>query len=140
MFAFLIPLGLVIGGGIAYHLALRSAADASPWAILTPAYGLAFLACAGLWWRTGAVARLPTKGMFGVAAVLALALVAIEGGYLWAYRSGLAMSNATAVTNTVVIVALAVVGVVMLGETLSLVRASGLAIAAAGVWLVARGG
>ena len=139
MFALVIPLGLIIGGGVTYHLALRAATGSSPWAVLTPAYGLAFLVCAGLWARAGHAVALPARGALAVAGVLALSLVAIEGGYLLVYRSGWAMSNATALTNTVVVGALAVVGVVMLGERLDGVRAVGLAIAAAGVWLVVRG-
>jgi drug/metabolite transporter (DMT)-like permease len=70
-----------------------------------------------------------------VAAVLAVALIAIEGGYLWAYRSGVAMSHATALTNTAVIAALAVLGALLLGESLTQIRAIGLVIAALGVWL-----
>lgn len=139
MFALVLPLALVIGGGIAYHLALRSAASVSPWSILTPAYGLAFLLCAALWWRSGKVTVAVPPSVWGVAGVLALALVAIEGGYLWAYRSGVAMSNATALTNTAVIAVLAVIGVAVLGESWSAGRAAGLSAAVAGVWLVVRG-
>jgi drug/metabolite transporter (DMT)-like permease len=139
MFPLVLPLALVIGGGVAYHLALRAAAAASPWAILTPAYGLAFLVCGGLWWRSGRAAAVLPGSALAVAAVLAVALIAIEGGYLWAYRSGVAMSHATALTNTAVIAALAVLGVVVLGESLTASRGLGLAIAAAGVWLVTRG-
>ncbi|MBK9033102.1 MAG: hypothetical protein IPL61_17840 [Myxococcales bacterium] len=139
MFALVIPIGLIIGGGVAYHLAIRAAAGASPWAVLTPAYGLAFLVCAGLWARAGHALAVPARGVLAVAGVLALSLVAIEGGYFLAYRSGWAMSNATALTNTVIVAALAVVGVVMLGERLNGLRAIGLVIAAVGVWMVVRG-
>ena len=139
MFALVVPLVLIIGGGVAYHLAIRASSGATPWAVLTPAYGLAFLVCALLWLRGKQPVAMPPRGALAVAGVLALSLVAIEGGYLLVYRSGWAMSNATALTNTVVVGALAVVGVVMLGERLDGVRAVGLAIAAAGVWLVVRG-
>jgi drug/metabolite transporter (DMT)-like permease len=78
---------------------------------------------------------LPARGALAVAGVLALSLVAIEGGYLLVYRSGWAMSNAAALTNTAVVAALAVVGVLVLGESLNQTRAIGLVIAALGVWL-----
>lgn len=140
MFPLVIPLALVIGGGIAYHLALRAASGAPVWAVLTLAYGLAFLVSAGLWARSGAGAVVPPRGVIAVAGVLALSLVAIEGGYFLAYRSGVTMSHATALTNTAVVAALAVVGVLVLGESLDRVRALGLAVAAVGVWLVVSGG
>ena len=136
MFAVVIPLALVIGGGVAYHLALRAASSASIWAVLTPAYGLAFLLSAGLWARSGAGAATPSRAVLAVAGVLALSLLAIEGGYSLVYRSGWAMSHATALTNTVVVGALAVVDVLVLGESIDRVRALGLIVAALGVWLV----
>lgn len=138
MFPLVIPLALVIGGGVAYHLALRAASGASIWTVLTPAYGLAFLLSAALWARSGAGASAPPRGVLAVAGVLALSLLAIEGGYFLAYKSGWAMSHATALTNTVVVAALAVVGVLVLGETIDRGRALGLAVAAIGVWLVVR--
>lgn len=139
MFPLVIPVALIIGGGIAYHLAIRAASGGSPWAVLTPAYGLAFLVCAGLWVRGGHAITAPGRGALAVAGVLALSLVAIEGGYLLAYRSGWAMANATALTNTAVVAALAVVGVLVLGEQLTGARAAGLGLAAVGVWLTVRG-
>jgi drug/metabolite transporter (DMT)-like permease len=138
MFPLFIPIALIIGGGVAYHLALRAASGASAWAVLTPAYGLAFLVSAALWARGGKITAVPTRGVLLVAGVLALSLLAIEGGYLLAYRSGWAMSNATALTNTAVVGALAMVGVLVLGESISGARAIGLIIAAAGVWLAVR--
>lgn len=139
MVPLVIPLALVIGGGVSYHLAIRAAAGGSPWAVLTTAYGLAFLVCAGLWFRSGAARGLPSRGVIAAAGVLALSLVAIEGGYFLVYRSGWAMSNATAVTNTVVVGALALVGAVALGESLTGARVLGLALAVGGLWLVVRG-
>jgi len=135
MFALVVPLLLIVGGGVAYHLALRASSGATPWAVLTPAYGLAFLVCALLWLRGRQPVAMPPRGALLVAGVLALSLVAIEGGYVLAYRSGWAMSNAAALTNVAVIAALAVVGALLLGESLTQIRAIGLVIAALGVWL-----
>lgn len=135
MFALVVPLLLIVGGGVAYHLALRASSGATPWAVLTPAYGLAFLVCALLWLRGRQPVAVPPRGALLVAGVLALSLVAIEGGYFLAYRSGWAMSNAAALTNVAVIAALAVVGALLLGESLTQIRAIGLVIAALGVWL-----
>ena len=135
MFALVVPLLLIVGGGVAYHLALRASSGATPWAVLTPAYGLAFLVCALLWLRGRQPVAMPPRGALLVAGVLALSLVAIEGGYFLAYRSGWAMSNAAALTNVAVIAALAVVGALLLGESLTQIRAIGLVIAALGVWL-----
>ena len=135
MFALVVPLLLIVGGGVAYHLALRASSGATPWAGLTPADGLACLVCALLWRRGRQPVAMPPRGALLVAGVLALSLVAIEGGYFLAYRSGWAMSNAAALTNTAVVAALAVVGVLVMGESLNQTRAIGLVIAALGVWL-----
>ncbi|MEZ4400671.1 MAG: hypothetical protein R3B06_11665 [Kofleriaceae bacterium] len=138
MFPFVVPALLIVVGGVVYHLAIRAASGGSPWAVLTPAYGLAFLVCAALWVRAGRVAlELPRGGLLA-AGVLALSLVAIEGGYFLAYRSGWAMSNTAALSNTAVVAALAVVGVLLLGESISPVRGLGLVVAAVGVWLAVR--
>jgi drug/metabolite transporter (DMT)-like permease len=133
-----LPLVLVVVGGVAYHLALKASSGGSPWAILTAAYGLAFVLCAGLWLRGGRAAEGLGRGALAVAAVLGLALVAIEGGYLLAYRSGWAMGSAAALSNTAIVVALTVVGVGLLGESLTAARAVGVALAAGGVWLAMR--
>jgi hypothetical protein len=138
MFPIALPLILVVAGGIAYHLALKASSAGSPWGVLTTAYGLAFLLCGALWVRGGRATEGLGKGALAVAAVLALALVAIEGGYLLAYRSGWAMGHAAALSNTAIVLVLMVVGVALLGESLSAARALGVVIAAMGVWLVVR--
>lgn len=137
-----LPLLLVVVGGIAYHLALRASSGGSPWAVLAIAYGLAFVVTAGLWVRAGrAAGGLPgmNRGVFAVAAVLGLALVAIEGGYLLVYRSGFAMGSVATLSNTAIVVGLMVVGAALLGESLTAARLGGVAIAALGGWLVVRG-
>lgn len=135
-----IPLLLIVVGGIAYHLALKASSGGSPWGLLTTAYGLAFLLCAGLWLHGGRAAGGLGRGAIAVAAVLALALVAIEGGYLLAYRSGWATGHVAALSNTAIVVALTVVGVAILGESITAGRALGVVVAGFGVWLVIRGG
>jgi hypothetical protein len=105
---------------------------------LTPAYGLAFLVCGGLLWL-----QRPAAG--GDACRAARWLVAARaGGVAGGDRGrllpgptgpGWAMSNATALTNVAVIAALAVLGALLLGESLTQIRAIGLVIAALGVWL-----
>ena len=93
MFALVVPLLLIVGGGVAYHLALRASSGATPWAVLTPAYGLAFLVCALLWLRGRQPVAMPPRGALLVAGALALSLVAIEGGYFLAYRSDWATTS-----------------------------------------------
>lgn len=136
-----VPLLLIVAGGIAYHLALKASSGGSPWAVLTTAYGLAFVLSAGLWLRGGraAAAGLP-RGALVVAIVLGLALIAIEGGYLLAYRTGWATGHVAALSNIAIVVALSVVGIALLGESLTAGRALGLVVAGLGGWLVIRGG
>lgn len=135
----LVPLLLIVVGGIAYHLALKVTSSGSPWAVLAVAYGLAFAVCAGLWLRGGRVTTGMGRGAVAVAALLGVALIAIEGGYLLAYRSGLAMGNAATLANAAIVVGLMVVGAALLGESLTAMRVLGVAVVAAGGWLVVRG-
>jgi len=138
MFPVALPLVLVVVGGIAYHLALKASSGGSPWAVLAVAYGLAFAVCVGLWLRGGHVTTGMGRGVIAVAAVLGLALVAIEGGYLLAYRSGFAMGSVASLSNTAIVIGLMVVGAAVLGESLTAARIAGVGLAALGAWLVVR--
>jgi len=133
-------LGLAILGQIVYQVGQRAVpANASPFAVLVVAYFVAGLLSLCLAWPFGAVmSAISLRSAFAWPTwVIALAIVAIEFGYLTAYRSGWTIGSAFAIASTVTIVALALVGWVFLGNTLSVRQVAGLACSSAGVWLLA---
>jgi hypothetical protein len=137
------PLLLVVGSGVVYHLSQKAAGpSASPWPLLSLAYGFALVACLGLGWATGggaAMRRLPDRGTMLLGLTLGLAVLGVELGFFLAYRSGWALGSASVICNIGVTAALAVIGVAALGEAFTLVRGAGIALAAAAGWMIVRG-
>jgi drug/metabolite transporter (DMT)-like permease len=134
-----ITLGLAIVGQVIYQIAQRAVPpDASPLAVLALAYFAAGLICVALAWPFGAFAPgIHLRSAFAWPTwLIALAIVAIEVGYLTAYRSGWTLGTAFATSSTVTLVALALIGWLARGDTLSGRQLAGLACSCAGVWLL----
>lgn len=135
----LATLGLAIAGQILYQIGQRAVpADASPTVVLALAYCAASALCAALAWFLGAL----TPGAQLRSAVawptwqIAGAIVAIEMGYLFAYRSGWTLGTAFATASTVTVVVLALLGWIVHGNALSARQCLGLACSCLGVWLL----
>jgi drug/metabolite transporter (DMT)-like permease len=138
----IVTLGLAIMGQIAYQLGQRSVpADASPLAVLAVAYFAAGILCIVLAWPFGVLA--PGVHLRSALAwptwLIAIAIVAIEAGYLMAYRSGWTIGTAFVTASTVTVFALALLGWVWLGNTPSARQLAGLACSCLGVWLLSGG-
>ena len=135
----LMTLGLAIIGQIVYQIGQKAVpTDAPPLVVLAAAYFVAGLLCAALAWPFGAYAAnvnwrpavaWPTWLVSG-------AIVAIEVGYLTAYRSGWTLGSAFATASTVTIVTLALIDWLAHGNTLSAKHIVGLACSCIAVWLL----
>jgi drug/metabolite transporter (DMT)-like permease len=66
-------------------------------------------------------------------------IVAVEIGFLLAYRSGWTLGNASLVANATVAIALLGLGVLVFREPVSLPRLAGVGLCLAGLWMVTRG-
>jgi drug/metabolite transporter (DMT)-like permease len=135
-------LGLAILGQVAYQIGQRSVpADASPLTVLAVAYFAAGVLCIALAWPFGVF----TSGINLRSALawptwlIAIAIIAIEAGYLVAYRSGWTLGTAFVTASTVTMFALTLLGWVWLGNTPSARQLAGLACSCLGVWLLSGG-
>ncbi len=137
-----LPVVVVIVSAVAYHLAQRALGAgpaASPWPVLALAYGAACVVTLVLALVTGDGLRVPARPERAAALVIAAGAIGIEAGFFFAYRAGWPLASASVLGNVVVTLILAGIGIVAFGEHLSAARAAGIALAAAGAYLIVRG-
>ena len=139
---FWLPIALVVAGNIAYHVGLKGMPSGihplSPLVMLFTTAAAATL-----------VLRLFTDRGAGLRDEIALAgwrpfavgvsIVAIELGFLLAYRAGWKISTAVVTANILVAIALLAVGALAFREPVTPVRLAGIVTCLTGLWLVARG-
>ncbi len=136
-----VALAIALAGQVLYHVAQKSVVPgAHPVVSLVAFYAVAIacslplLAIFPLERPLGAeLAR-----MNGAVAVVGLAIVLIEAGFLLAYRAGGELSTAFVLTSAAVAGALLLLGVLAFGERLTATRVAGLAFAVTGIALLAR--
>jgi len=133
-----LPLATVIVSGIVYHLAQKASGAARPWPMLAVAYGAAFAIALVLAVAGGGQALAPGRER-AAGLLLGLAVFGVEAGFFFIYRAGWPLASASTLASVVVTAVLALVGIVVFGESMTVARAAGLALAAAGAALIARG-
>jgi drug/metabolite transporter (DMT)-like permease len=132
---------LVLLGNVVYHLALRSVPrEANPAVATLAAYLIATVATAAtLPALAKDVALIPAFRVLNWSTVVVgIAIVAIELGYLLAYRAGWTLSTASVTANVSLAVVLLGVGTVAFREPWSLSRVAGVGFCVLGLWLVNR--
>lgn len=140
MGASVFPLGLVIAGGVAYHLGQKAAGGGgNVWRVLVVAYGAAFALSLALWLFSPAAARAPARGELGAAVVIGIAALCIEAGFFLAYRSGWAVGTTSLISTVACSSVLALLGVLAYGESFGAARAGGVVLAGLGAFLIVRG-
>ncbi|MDZ4864219.1 MAG: hypothetical protein SGJ01_12500 [Gemmatimonadota bacterium] len=134
-----LSIALVVLGNVVYHLGQRAIPrDANPVVATLAAYLVAIVA-------TLATIPLLARGTPLTTAwrtlnwstmLVGIGIVAVEIGFLLAYRSGWTLGNASLVANATVAVVLLGLGVLVFREPVSLTRLSGVGLCLAGLWLV----
>jgi uncharacterized membrane protein len=132
-------LSLAIAATVAYHLVLKlTPAGVNPFLSLMATYaavtlllglGLAFGAGPFEW-------RHELRALNWTALALAAAIVALDLGFLFLYRTGYDVSLGALVTQSAAALLLLVIGVLVFRERLSIANGVGLALCLAGLWLV----
>jgi uncharacterized membrane protein len=134
-------LSLAIACTVAYHLVLKlTPAGVNPLLSLLVTYSLVtvlfgailIVAPGGFEWRQ------ELRHLNWTAVALAVAIVGLDLGFLFLYRSGYAVSLGALVTQSAAALLLLAIGVAVFREKLSAANAAGLALCLAGLWLVNR--
>lgn len=135
-----LAVAVATSGGVLYHVAARSIPkDLPPALVLVAAYATALVisaaahAVAGL----GAAAS-PTRLVHPAVLGLGVGAAMIEIGYVLMYRAAWPVSVTSIMVNGTVAAILVLVGMLAFGERMSAVRAAGIALCLAGVWLLRR--
>lgn len=132
-----ISVGLIITGGVLYHLAQKSTpALIDPFVSLCISFGLASLICLGLAIGRGGVSATQIHRLNWTSVALALSVVAIESGYLIGYRFGLKLNITSFACNTMIAVVLLGVGTFLYRESFTLRNAAGMVLCIVGLVLL----
>ena len=134
-------LSLAIGCTVGYHLVLKlTPAGVNPLLSLLVTYALVTLLFGGLLLASpgGFEWKHEVRELNWTAIALAFAIVGLDLGFLFLYRSGFAVSLGALVTQSAAAMLLLVIGVAVFREKLSAANAVGLVLCLAGLWLVNR--
>lgn len=133
------PLLLVIASNTTYHLiSNRTPAQVNPFLSLVVTYLVSAATAFVLYLATSGGSGL-TQGLSRLnwtSAALGLAVVGLEAGFLYMYRTGWAISVASLTANLAVAVLLLVIGVLCYHEGMSVRQLFGAALCVAGLILV----
>jgi uncharacterized membrane protein len=138
---FYLPFALAIGGSLLYHLSQRSIPRGmNPFFATIIAYVIGILLCAFclLTFPAGKSLRDSVKEVNWAVIVVGFAVVAIEVGFLLAYRAGWKISLAAVTTNVAVTALLIPLGVLVFKEHLTPKNILGLIFCVLGLILVTR--
>lgn len=132
---------LVVVGNVAYHLGQRAIPrEANPVVATLAAYLVAIvvtLATIPLLAADGAI-RTGWRALNGSTLAVGAGIVAIELGFLLAYRAGWRLSTASITANATVALVLMGIGALAYREALTAGRLAGVGLCIAGLWLVTR--
>jgi uncharacterized membrane protein len=141
MRVYVASIALAIGGNALYHFSQKSIpAVAPPLLSLLVTYAVALLATVLLlpFWPESRSVGNGLRSLNWASVAVGLAIVAIELGFLLAYRSGWRMSVGSVVVNVSVALLLVPVGLFAFRERLSSTNALGIVLCIAGLILLAR--
>ncbi|HWN68510.1 MAG TPA: hypothetical protein VNM90_12810 [Haliangium sp.] len=138
---YVISIALTIGANVSYHLFQKSiSVNAHPMISLAVTYVVALVAtCVVLPFlnlRGGLVGQLMALNWATFA--LGVSLLALELGFLLAYRAGWQISIAAVFSNVAVTVLLIPIGIIFFKERLNLYNVIGILLAVASLWLMSK--
>jgi drug/metabolite transporter (DMT)-like permease len=134
-----IPMIMIIGGGVLYHICQKKTpALLDPQIALSITFGLASLGCLALFLAKGRRFTPELHRVNWTSMALAAAILLIESGYLIGYRAGLKLNRIAFVCNSVVALVLLGIGSLFYGESFTVRTGAGMALCGAGLLLLLR--
>lgn len=135
-----LPIALIVVSNVAYHVGQKAVPKGlHPLAATLGMYLVAAAATLALLPFLGPASwRGPAATPHWSLLVVGLGIVGIEIGFLVAYRSGWPLSTTAVTATTLVALALLPIGLLFFREAMSAGRATGLVLAVAGLWMMAR--
>ena len=135
----ILPLLMIVGGSVIYHVSQKSTpAAVNPFLALCISFALASLACLGLYAAREGLSIGQLHRVNWTTFALALALVAIESGYLIGYRAGLKLNITSFACNSLTALVLLAIGTLFYRESFTLRTGSGMVLCAGGLLLLLR--
>ena len=133
----IIPIIMIVGGGVLYHVCQKSTPTTlDPFLALCISFGLASLACLGLFVTRHGLSTVQLHRVSWTSFALALALVAIESGYLIGYRTGLKLNITSFVCNNLIAMVLLLLGTFLYRESFTFRTCSGMVLCASSLLLL----
>jgi uncharacterized membrane protein len=141
MWGYAWPILLVIAANTFYNIATKSTPQGiNPFATLTITYLTAAFVSVLLFYMTAGGRGLfgEIKGVNWTSITLGLAIVALEFGYIEAYRAGWNVNSGSLVANMGLAIVLVFVGTLMYKEALTPTKLAGIALCLAGMFLISK--
>ena len=138
---FYLPIALVIGGNLVYHLSQKSLPkEANPLYTMIIVYGIAIIACAAcaLMYPSEKTFLQSAKETNLTVLLLGVSVAMIEVGFLFVYRVGWNVSTASIITSVTLTLMLIPIGIFAFKEHLSARNVVGLLFCLLGLVLVAK--
>jgi len=141
MFSYLWPITLVVVANVMYQICTKSVpADMDPVASIIVTYLVGAVASTVLFFllNRGGSLRAEFVKLNWAPATLGLVIVALEVGFIYAYKAGWAISTASLVQSAFVTVVLLLIGTLVYHEALTLNKVVGIAVCLFGLFLISR--
>lgn len=136
----IIPFVGVVAGQVLYHTILRQLPKGvSAFALISMTYAIAGLVGLVLWWVVPSDNGMRQSSVLDTlpwAALLALGILLVEVGYVYAYRAGLPVSFGALIVFAVTTAVLAPIAFFVFHDRISLIQFVGVALVIVGSWLV----
>lgn len=140
-FSYVWPMVLVVASEVVYQICAKSSPEEmNPFAALTITYFVGMLASGALYFilgRSGSLLGEYAK-LNWAPLVLGLALVGLEGGWIYAYRAGWQVSTGFIIHSAFLAAVLLAVGCLLYHEVLTWSKVVGIAICMVGLVFLAR--
>lgn len=139
MLQMLWPVLLVVVANVFYNICTKSTPQqVNPYASLMVTYFVSALVTGAVFLCSQSVSMIPDelKKLNWTSIALGFSIIALEAGYIYLFRAGWKISSGSVVCNISLAVVLLFVGYFLYQETISLKQLIGVAVCAAGLYLI----